>query len=230
VHRIFEGICKNPHYTPSQPCTPLIRCRAIRPDARWTSCRGRRDPRRPAGAGYLASIDSGEPQRADPRTLVSYNGRDLSVRASLRQETSASSAGVRCGDFLGRGGSWASQSPFSWWPARRARELPVGEGGLVPHAPGHGLKCHTPGESGTLTRGTGMPGGVRCARGANALQGGQGYEVVSLSSRAQGQLWDRRELSLSRFMVYCASNERRHHVWPVYGSPTCRLAPQSSWI
>ena len=38
------------------------------------------------------------------------------------------------------------------------------------------------------------------------------------------------QLSLSRFMVYCASHERRHHIWPVYGSPMCRLAPRSSWI
>src|SRR2546427_1209816 len=33
------------------------------------------------------------------------------------------------------------------------------------------------------------------------------------------------QLRLSRFMVYCVSNTRRHHVWPVYGSPTCRIAP-----
>jgi hypothetical protein len=38
------------------------------------------------------------------------------------------------------------------------------------------------------------------------------------------------DLSLSRFMVYCASHERRHHVWPVSGSAMCRPAPPSSWI
>jgi hypothetical protein len=27
-------------------------------------------------------------------------------------------------------------------------------------------------------------------------------------------------------VVCCASHERRHHRWPVYGSPMCRLAPQ----
>jgi transposase len=37
-------------------------------------------------------------------------------------------------------------------------------------------------------------------------------------------------LSLSRFMIYCASHERRRHVWPVYGLPMCSPAPQSSWI
>ena len=31
-------------------------------------------------------------------------------------------------------------------------------------------------------------------------------------------------------MVYCASHERRHPVWPVYGSPTYSPAPRSSWI
>src|SRR5712692_4138483 len=35
------------------------------------------------------------------------------------------------------------------------------------------------------------------------------------------------QISLSRFMVYCVSNKRRHHAWPVYGSPTCRSAPRS---
>src|SRR5712691_11827807 len=33
-----------------------------------------------------------------------------------------------------------------------------------------------------------------------------------------------RQLSLSRFMVYCASTERRHYAWPVYSSPTCSPA------
>jgi hypothetical protein len=37
------------------------------------------------------------------------------------------------------------------------------------------------------------------------------------------------QVSLSRFMViYCVSLERRHHRWPVYGSPTCRRVPQNS--
>jgi hypothetical protein len=31
-------------------------------------------------------------------------------------------------------------------------------------------------------------------------------------------------------MVYWSFHERRHHVWPVYSSPMCRPAPQSSWI
>jgi hypothetical protein len=38
------------------------------------------------------------------------------------------------------------------------------------------------------------------------------------------------DLSLSRFMVYCASHNRRHHPWLIYGSLTCRIAPRSSWI
>jgi DNA polymerase V len=37
-------------------------------------------------------------------------------------------------------------------------------------------------------------------------------------------------LSLSRFMIYCASHERRHPRWLVYGSLICSLAPRSSWI
>ena len=31
-------------------------------------------------------------------------------------------------------------------------------------------------------------------------------------------------------VVCCASHERRHHRWPVYGSPMCRLAPQHAWM
>jgi lysophospholipase L1-like esterase len=31
-------------------------------------------------------------------------------------------------------------------------------------------------------------------------------------------------------VVCCASHERRHHRWPVSGSPMCRRAPQNSWI
>src|SRR2546426_832409 len=38
------------------------------------------------------------------------------------------------------------------------------------------------------------------------------------------------QLSLSRFMVYCASPNRRHYSWRISSSPTCRIAPQSSWI
>ena len=38
------------------------------------------------------------------------------------------------------------------------------------------------------------------------------------------------QVSLSRFMICCVSNKRRHHEWPVYGLPTCRSAPRSSWI
>jgi hypothetical protein len=37
------------------------------------------------------------------------------------------------------------------------------------------------------------------------------------------------QLSLSRFMVYCASDERRHHVWPLYDSPMRSPARRSSW-
>src|SRR6266581_1722647 len=37
-------------------------------------------------------------------------------------------------------------------------------------------------------------------------------------------------LRLSRFMIYCASHERRHHPWRIYSSATCKIAPQSSWI
>ena len=37
-------------------------------------------------------------------------------------------------------------------------------------------------------------------------------------------------LRLSRFMVYCASHQRRHHAWHMYSSPTCRTVRQSSWI
>jgi acyl carrier protein len=37
-------------------------------------------------------------------------------------------------------------------------------------------------------------------------------------------------LSLSRFMIYCASHERRPPLWLVYGAPMCSPAPQSSWI
>jgi hypothetical protein len=42
--------------------------------------------------------------------------------------------------------------------------------------------------------------------------------------------WTKVYLSLSRFMVYCASYNRRHPPWRIYSSPTCRPAPQSSWI
>jgi len=38
------------------------------------------------------------------------------------------------------------------------------------------------------------------------------------------------QLRLSRFMIYCASHERRHPLWPVYGSPICSPARQSSSI
>src|SRR5712691_640213 len=38
------------------------------------------------------------------------------------------------------------------------------------------------------------------------------------------------KLRLSRFMIYCASYERRHHKWPVYGLPICSPIPRSSWI
>src|SRR5712691_8144644 len=31
-------------------------------------------------------------------------------------------------------------------------------------------------------------------------------------------------LRLSRFMIYCASHERRHHKWPLYGLPICSPA------
>jgi hypothetical protein len=31
-------------------------------------------------------------------------------------------------------------------------------------------------------------------------------------------------------VVCCASHKRRHHRWPVYGAPMCRLTPQNSWI
>jgi len=31
-------------------------------------------------------------------------------------------------------------------------------------------------------------------------------------------------------MVYWASPERRHHVWPVYDASMCRPVPRSSWI
>src|SRR6266446_5108106 len=37
-------------------------------------------------------------------------------------------------------------------------------------------------------------------------------------------------LRLSRFMLYCASHERRHHEWPVYGLLICSPARRSSWI
>src|SRR5215217_1236421 len=39
-----------------------------------------------------------------------------------------------------------------------------------------------------------------------------------------------RDLRLSRFVVYCASSERRHPLWPVYGLPICSPVPRSSWI
>src|SRR2546428_681472 len=38
------------------------------------------------------------------------------------------------------------------------------------------------------------------------------------------------QLSLSRFMVYCASPNRRHYSWRISSSPTCRIAPPRSWI
>src|SRR6266852_5766915 len=38
------------------------------------------------------------------------------------------------------------------------------------------------------------------------------------------------QLRLSRFMIYCASDTRRHHVWHMYSSRTCRTAPRSSWM
>ena len=38
------------------------------------------------------------------------------------------------------------------------------------------------------------------------------------------------QISLSRFMVYYASMQRRYPLWLVYGSPICRPAPRSSWI
>jgi hypothetical protein len=37
-------------------------------------------------------------------------------------------------------------------------------------------------------------------------------------------------LRLSRFMVYCASPQRRQHSWHMYSSPTCSSARRSSWI
>jgi transposase len=37
-------------------------------------------------------------------------------------------------------------------------------------------------------------------------------------------------LSLSRFMIYYASNERRSHTWPVYDLPMCSLVLRSFWI
>ena len=37
-------------------------------------------------------------------------------------------------------------------------------------------------------------------------------------------------MRLSRFMVYYASHHRRHPPWRIYSIPTCRIAPQSSWI
>ena len=38
------------------------------------------------------------------------------------------------------------------------------------------------------------------------------------------------QLEFISIVVCCASHKRRHHRWPVYGSPMCRRAPQNSWI
>jgi len=38
------------------------------------------------------------------------------------------------------------------------------------------------------------------------------------------------QLSLSRFVVYCTSNNRRYPLWPVCGLSMCSLVPRSSWI
>ena len=40
----------------------------------------------------------------------------------------------------------------------------------------------------------------------------------------------RAELRLSRFMVDCASHNRRSHRWHIDGSRTCRSAQQHSWM
>ena len=37
-------------------------------------------------------------------------------------------------------------------------------------------------------------------------------------------------LRLSRFMVYWATLDRRHHLWPMYSSPLYSPARRSSWI
>jgi integrase/recombinase XerD len=74
---------------------------------------------------------------------------------------------------------------------------------------------------------------VESARMVLCIRQGKGQQdrYVMLSPRLLAllrQYWQ--QLSLSRFMVYCASHNRRHHPWLIYGSLTCRIAPRSSWI
>src|SRR5215831_4304871 len=57
---------------------------------------------------------------------------------------------------------------------------------------------------------------------------GMGQLVTLLPSRSRTS--GLRILKFISIMVCCASHERRHHRWPVYGSPMCRLAPQNSCI
>ena len=56
------------------------------------------------------------------------------------------------------------------------------------------------------------------------------YEILRglKARRATRQLARFEQLRLSRFMIYWASKTRRHHVWRMYSSRTCRTAPWSS--
>jgi hypothetical protein len=75
------------------------------------------------------------------------------------------------------------------------------------------------------------------APGDPDVQGGEPSSEKRFQKRQEHRPWRPQrqpphgsQLSLSRFMVYDASHERRPHRWPVYGSPTCRPAQQRSWI
>ena len=54
--------------------------------------------------------------------------------------------------------------------------------------------------------------------------------VAAQRMRSHGAHTRQMQLRLSRFMIYCASDTRRHHVWHMYSSRTCRTAPRNSWI
>src|SRR4029077_4141387 len=59
---------------------------------------------------------------------------------------------------------------------------------------------------------------------------GSGYGAADAKEERYARLLAERlkRLSLSRFMVYCASHNRRHPPWRMYSAPPCRIAPQNS--
>jgi len=66
------------------------------------------------------------------------------------------------------------------------------------------------------------------------IDGGDMYTTGSRRSTTSRLLLARVRVPVERIefisiVVCCASHERRHHKWPVYGSPMCGLTPQNSW-